>query len=92
MTQAKPGILTIRHRNMWGQWSFSFEGNLLCGLRFSGADEAIVPSSVKACAYATPDNDVPLPRSTAKAYNNVVKELNLYRQSYCGCEFSRNMV
>ena len=78
MAQAKPGILTIRHRNMWGQWSFSFEGNLLCGLRFSGADEAIVPSSVKACAYATPDNDVPLPRSTAKAYNNVVKELNLY--------------
>ena len=78
MKKPEMDILTIKHRNMWGEWTFSFEGDLLCGLRFSGADEAIVPSSVKACAYATPDSSTTLPRTTSKAYNNVVRELNQY--------------
>lgn len=78
MKKPEVDILTIKHRNMWGEWTFKFEGNLLCGLRFTGADESIVPSTVKACAYATPDSSTPLPRSTSKAYNNVVRELNQY--------------
>ena len=79
MGKAQKDIQTIQHRNMWGEWTFTFEGNTLCGLRFSGSGESsIVPSSVKACAYATPDTDIPLKRSTTKAYNNVVKELNQY--------------
>ena len=61
MGKAQKDIQTIQHRNMWGEWTFTFEGNTLCGLRFSGSGESsIVPSSVKACAYATPDTDIPL--------------------------------
>lgn len=74
--------VTIILRNMWGEWTFSFEGGFLCGLRFAGSERAdktkIVPSSVKACVYAAAEQESQMSRTTAKAYRNVVKELNLF--------------
>ena len=79
MEKAEKDILTIVHRNMWGQWSFSFEGRFLCGLRFSGSgDTAVVPSTVKACAYAAAEQDSALRGNTAKTYRKAVQELNQY--------------
>ena len=79
MAKQIKGIQTVCHRNMWGQWTFSFEGRYLCGLHFAGAeDAAIVPSTVKACAYAAAEQDSALKGAAVKTYHTVVKELNLY--------------
>lgn len=72
-------IQTVSHRNIWGQWTFSFEGKFLCGLHFSGAEDInIVPSTVKACAYAAAEQDCALRGAAIKTYKAVVRELNQY--------------
>ena len=79
MGKTQKDIQTVSHRNMWGQWTFSFEGKFLCGLKFSGAeDAAIVPSSVKACAYAAAELDSSLKGAAQKTFRTAVRELNLY--------------
>lgn len=51
----------------------------LCGLHFAGTeDSAIVPSTVKACAYAAAEQDSALKGAAQKTYRAVVRELNLY--------------
>ena len=79
MEKAAKQIQTVSHRNMWGQWTFSFEGKFLCGLHFSGAEDInIVPSTVKACAYAAAEQDSALKGAALKTYRKAVQELNLY--------------
>jgi len=79
MKETQTDILTVTHRNMWGQWSFSFIGKFLCGLQFTSAEDAtILPSTVKACTYATDEQDISLPQASAKTYRKAVRELNLY--------------
>lgn len=75
MRSENPETFTIHHRNVWGEWTFVFEGADLCGLRFSGP---AVPSSVKASMYASAEIEAGLPTKVAKAYKKVVKELNQY--------------
>lgn len=76
---------TVRHRNLWGQWTFVFEKSKLCSLYYSGGGEltnsenrAATPSAVQACAYAVPDIDAELPSTVARAYRKAVQQLNLY--------------
>lgn len=65
----------VHHRNVWGEWTFTFEGVKLCGLQYSGAT---APSSVKACAYAETDAEAKVRGKTAQVYRKAAQELNLY--------------
>jgi methylated-DNA-[protein]-cysteine S-methyltransferase len=71
----------VRHRNMWGQWVFRFEGANLCGLSYE-SDKAgnlqAIPSEVKACAGAKAMPDTSLSRKTAAAYKKAAAELSAY--------------
>lgn len=85
-----PKFVKISHRNVWGEWTFVFEGSCLCGLKFQGpSDEskAIAPSSLQACAYASPDSEAGIQSRTRNAYRKAVNELNLYLIGKI-CEFS----
>lgn len=82
MDFSEPKFTAVHHRNVWGEWTFIFEGAKLCALQFSDSSEKksknVRPSSVKACAYAGPETETVLHGRIAKAYANVDKELNLY--------------
>ena len=85
-----PKFTKISHRNVWGEWTFVFEGSKLCGLKFQGpSDEAktIAPSSLQACAYASPDSESGIHSRTRNAYRKAINELNLYLVGKI-CEFS----
>lgn len=70
---------TIRHRNLWGQWTFVFEKSKLCCLRYSTEDNSDArPSAVQACAYAVADLEAELPSSVLRAYRKTVQQLNEY--------------
>lgn len=70
---------TIRHRNLWGQWTFVFEKSKLCCLRYSPEESGEVrPSAVQACTYAVADIDANLPPSVSRAYRKAVQQLNEY--------------
>ena len=75
MDFSTPEFTTIHHRNMWGEWTFVFEGSDLCSLKFTGP---VVPSSVKASVYSGADVEKGLPTKVVRAYRKVVKELNQY--------------
>lgn len=70
---------TIRHRNLWGQWTFVFEKSKLCSLKYSTEDNSDArPSSVQACTYAFADLEQELPPSVTRAYRKTVQQLNEY--------------
>ncbi|PWJ68510.1 methylated-DNA-[protein]-cysteine S-methyltransferase [Fibrobacter sp. UWR4] len=71
---------TVRHRNLWGEWTFVFEKSKLCSLNYSNEKEAktIKPSSLQACTYAFADLDAELQPSVNRAYKKVVQQLNEY--------------
>lgn len=80
-----PKFTAIHHRNVWGEWTFVFEGSKLCELKYKGAKDSgtnpsakAVPSSVQACAYASPDSEVKVRGKTAQVYAKIVKELTQY--------------
>ena len=74
----------VHHRNVWGEWVFTFEGAKLCGLRFNttpdedGNSAAVRPSSVQACAYAGPESEAKVRGRTAQVYSKAVRELNSF--------------
>ena len=72
----------VHHRNVWGEWTFTFEGTKLCGLKFNPvADKSgdkVRPSSVQACAYAEPESEARVRGRTAQTYTKAVRELNDY--------------
>ena len=85
-----PKFTKISHRNVWGEWTFVFEGNKLCGLKFRGLSDkvkSVTPSSVQACAYASADASPEISSRTRNAYRKAVNELNLYLAGKI-CEFS----
>jgi methylated-DNA-[protein]-cysteine S-methyltransferase len=85
-----PKFTKISHRNVWGEWTFVFEGSKLCGLKFQGSSneaKAVRASSVQACAYASPDIETELKGYVRNAYRKAVNELNLYLAGKI-CEFS----
>ena len=85
-----PKFTKISHRNVWGEWTFTFEGSRLCGLKFQGSSDntnGIPPSSVQACAYASSDTESEVKNSTRNAYRKAINELNLYLAGKL-CEFS----
>ena len=79
-----PKFTKISHRNVWGEWTFIFEGSKLCGLKFrENTDEVkATPSNVQACAYAGPDSELQISNRVRCAYRKAVSELNKI------CEFS----
>ena len=83
-----PKFTKISHRNVWGEWTFVFEGSKLCGLKFRGtSDKAIQPSSLQACAYASPDTESDVHSRSRNAYRKAINELNLFLAGKI-CEFS----
>lgn len=70
----------IRHRNVWGEWTFIFEGSKLCSLNYQGPEGTsrlkVPPSSVFACAGTKYVPEEKLPPSTAAAYKKAVTQLN----------------
>lgn len=85
-----PKFTKISHRNVWGEWTFVFEGSNLCGLKFQGSSseaKAVRASNVQACAYASPDIETELNNRVRNAYRKAVNELNLYLAGKI-CEFS----
>ena len=85
-----PKFTKISHRNVWGEWTFIFEGSKLCVLKFQGSSDnanGIPPSSVQACAYASPDSESETSTRIRNAYRKAVNELNLYLAGKI-CEFS----
>lgn len=80
---------TVRHRNLWGEWTFVFEKSKLCCLRYKAdiAEEAngnvfavhsknVKPSTLQACTYAVADIDANLPPVVSRAYRKAVQQLN----------------
>lgn len=67
---------TIRHRNLWGEWTFVFEKSKLCSLRYN-SDNA-KPSQVQACTYAVADIEANLSPVVSRAYRKAVQQLNEY--------------
>lgn len=67
---------TVRHRNLWGQWTFVFEKSKLCSLQYDSTNAK--PSAVQACAYAVADVDTDLPSVVSRAYRKTVQQLNEY--------------
>ncbi len=84
-----PKFTKISHRNVWGEWTFIFEGSKLCGLKFREISDEVkaTPSNVQACAYASPDMETELNNRVRSAYRKAVNELNLYLAGKI-CEFS----
>ena len=85
-----PKFVKISHRNVWGEWTFVFEGSCLCGLKFqdlSDVAKTVSPSSLRACAYASPDSESGILGRTRSAYRKAINELNLYLAGKI-CEFS----
>ena len=84
-----PKFTKINHRNVWGEWTFIFEGNKLCGLKFRETSNEVkaTSSNMQACAYASPDKEMNLQNRTRSAYRKAVNELNLYLAGKI-CEFS----
>jgi len=84
-----PKFTKISHRNVWGEWTFVFEGTKLCSLKFRDISNEVkmVPSNVHACAYASPDIETELSNRIRNAYRKAVNELNLYLAGKI-CEFS----
>ena len=84
-----PKFTKISHRNVWGEWTFIFEGSKLCGLKFREISDEVktTPSNVQACAYASPDSELQLNNRIRNAYRKAVNELNLYLAGKI-CEFS----
>ena len=84
-----PKFTKISHRNVWGEWTFVFEGSKLCGLKFRGSSDSgkATPSSVQACAYAGPDAQSEISTRIRNAYRKAINELNLYLAGKI-CEFS----
>ena len=68
-------FIQVHHRNVWGEWTFVFDGIKLCGLRFQGGK---TPSSLKACAYAEPESEGKVRGRNAQVYQQARRELNLY--------------
>ena len=72
----------VHHRNVWGEWTFTFEGAKLCGLKFNpvadNSGDKVRPSSVQACAYAEPESEARVRGRTAQTYTKAVCELNDY--------------
>lgn len=78
-----PAIKEILHRNAWGQWTFFLCGENLCGLKFKSAGNSlannkIAPSSLQACAYASPDTGAQLRGKAAQTYKKAVAQLSEY--------------
>lgn len=75
-----PKFTSVHHRNVWGEWTFVFEGSKLCLLNYrdpEGNEQAKVPpSSVFACAGTKYVPEEKLPSSTAAAYRKIVTQLN----------------
>ncbi|MCQ2096382.1 MAG: methylated-DNA--[protein]-cysteine S-methyltransferase [Fibrobacter sp.] len=71
---------TIKHRNLWGQWTFVFEKSRLCCLSYTNEKEpeSIKPSALQACTYSATDIEEELPQTVARAYRKVVQQLNEY--------------
>lgn len=80
---------TVRHRNLWGEWTFVFEKSKLCCLRYKAnigveSDEPtsmtnsknVKPSTLQACTYAVADIDTNLPPVVSRAYRKAVQQLN----------------
>ena len=89
MTFDDPKFTKISHRNVWGEWTFIFEGSKLCGLKFRENTNEVkaTPSNVQACAYASPDSELQINNRVRNAYRKAVNELNLYLAGKI-CEFS----
>jgi methylated-DNA-[protein]-cysteine S-methyltransferase len=69
----------VHHRNVWGEWTFIFEGTKLCGLTFYGeSGKKTLASSVKACAYAGTESEAKVRGRTAQVYSKAVHELTQY--------------
>ena len=69
----------VHHRNVWGEWTFIFEGTKLCGLTFYGeSGKKTLASSVKACAYAGTESEAKVRGRTAQVYSKAVRELNSF--------------
>lgn len=75
-----PKFTSVHHRNVWGEWTFVFEGSKLCKLDYNGPEGTtrakVPPSSVFACAGTKYVPEEKLPSSTASAYRKVVAQLN----------------
>lgn len=71
---------TIRHRNLWGEWTFVFEKSKLCSLHYTNEKnpETIKPSALQACTYAIADIESKLPTAVTRAYKKTVQQLNEY--------------
>jgi len=84
-----PKFVKISHRNVWGEWTFVFEGSCLCGLKFQETSNEVkaTPSNVQACAYAGSDMEIDIQSRIRNAYRKAVNELNLYLAGKI-CEFS----
>lgn len=84
-----PKFTKISHRNVWGEWTFIFEGSKLCGLKFRENSNEVktTPGNVLACAYASTDIGTDIQNRTRNAYRKAVNELNLYLAGKI-CEFS----
>lgn len=79
---------TVRHRNLWGEWTFVFEKSKLCSLRYKAETENsdsspkqshssnVKPSVVQACTYAVADIDTNLAPAVCRAYRKAVQQLN----------------
>ena len=84
-----PKFTKISHRNVWGEWTFIFEGSKLCSLKFRETSNEIkaTQGNVQACAYAGSDREIDIHSRIRNAYRKAVNELNLYLAGKI-CEFS----
>lgn len=80
MAAQSENFITVHHRNVWGEWIFSFNGSKLCGLKYikSKNDSKVTPSGVAACASTKAMPETSLNRKTALAYKKASTELNAY--------------
>lgn len=79
MAAQSENFVTVHHRNVWGEWIFTFNGSKICGLKFITKEKfKVVPSDVAACASTKAMPESSLSRRTALAYKKASAELNAY--------------
>lgn len=79
MDFSQPGFTTVHHQNVWGDWTFVFEGNVLCALTFENSVNAEVRhGQILECSQGRSIQQIPLEKRALVIYRKVVLQMNEY--------------
>lgn len=73
-----PQFTTIHHRNVWGEWEFVFDDELLCGLHFVTDSKQLSTGRLTECVYEKSIQEIPGNKKIAKVYRKVATQLREY--------------